>query len=90
MEDNLTKEIESSTDDNMIVTRNAVDNAITLCKIFCTQDERNDMVMKVFRLVEKKYIGPNNPIFEEKKKSIIGTIAKSYAVSVKTGKSNIS
>jgi hypothetical protein len=89
MEDSLTKEIESSTDENMVITRNAVDNSIVLFKLSCTQDERNDMVMKVFALVEKKYIGPQNTRFEENKNSIIGTIVKSYVGSVKMGKPNI-
>ena len=56
MESSLTKEIDSSTDENIIVARNLVDKYIVYLKISCDQDERNNMIMKVISLVQKKYI----------------------------------
>ena len=89
MEDSLTKEIESSVDENMIITRNAVDSYLVKYGLSCTQDERNDIIMKVFGLIEKKYIGPNNTKFDTDKSTIIGTVVKSYIGSLKLGKPNI-
>jgi len=89
MEDSLTKQIDSSTDENLITTRIAVDNAIVLCKLTVTIEERSEMVMKVFKLIQKKYLASPNSKFETNKASIIGTVAKSYVVSVKSGKPNL-
>lgn len=89
MESGLTKEIDSSTDENLIITRNSVDKYIVKFKMTCSQDERNDMVIKVFALIQKKYIAPNEAHFETKKKVLINTITKSYVGSVKFGKPNI-
>lgn len=88
MEDNLTKQIDSSTDENLITTRIAVDNALILCKLSVTIEQRSEMVMTVFRLIQKKYLASPNSKFEANKENIIGTIAKSYITSVKLGKSN--
>lgn len=89
MEDSLTKEIDSSTDENLIVTRNLVDKYIVAFNMTHDQDERNDMIMKVLGLVQKKYIAPQNERFEANRVSIIAQIAKSYVMSVKVCKPNI-
>jgi len=89
MEDSLTKEIDSSTDENLIVTRNLVDKYIVAFNMTHDQDERNDMIMKVIGLVQKKYIAPQYECFEANRDSIIAQIAKSYVMSVKVGKPNI-
>jgi hypothetical protein len=89
MEDSLTKEIDSSTDENLIVTRNLVDKYIMAFNMTSDQDERNDMIMKVIGLVQKKYIAPQYERFEANRDSIIAQIAKSYVISVKVGKPNI-
>lgn len=89
MESSLTKEIDSSTDENIIVARNLVDKYIVYLKISCDQDERNNMIMKVISLVQKKYITPQYERFEANRSLIIAQITKSYVISVKVGKPNI-
>lgn len=88
MEDIL-KEIDSSTDENIILTRNLVDRYIVEFKIDCNQIERNNHIIKVFKLVQKKYIAPQYEHFKAFRKTIIAQVAKSYIASVKTGKPNI-
>lgn len=81
--------IDSSTDENIILTRNIVDKYIVDFNIDCNQNERNNHIIKVFKLIQKKYIAPQNEHFEENKVGIITQVAKSYLISVKVGKPNI-
>jgi hypothetical protein len=89
VEDKLNQNIDSSTDDNIILTRNLVDKYIVEFNIDCNQNERNNHIIKVFKLVRKKYIAPQYEHFEENKLSIITHVTKSYLISIKAGKTNI-
>lgn len=80
MEDSLTKQIETSTDVHLQMTKNIVDHYITYFQQKYDQDKRNAAVMTVFRLVQKKHIGANDTKFIANPRSIIGVIANSYLI----------
>ncbi len=81
MEDGLTKQIEKSTDENLIATRIAIDTVLVEFDIPVTLDIRSEIIMAVFKLVQKKFLTSSNSKFEKDKMSEILWIAKSYIIS---------
>ena len=80
MEEELNKEIETTTDENLIMIRLLVDDCIILYKQNFDIDERNHLIMDSFKLIQKKYLASPNAKFEANKKSMMSTIIKSYIV----------
>jgi len=78
MEEELNKEIETTTDENLIMIRLLVDKNIILFKQTFDIDERNHLIMDSFKLIQKKYLASPNAKFEAKKKHMMSTIIKSY------------
>ena len=71
MEEALNKEIENTTDENLIMIRSLVDHYIILFKQNFDLDERNHIIMDSFKLIQKKYLASPNSKFEANKKSMM-------------------
>ena len=82
MENSLTKQIDESTDENLILVRQLVDKAIfeysSLYFVTYVEDERNDLIMKIFSLLEKKYLASPNSRWERHKNEITSIIISSF------------
>lgn len=50
-------------------------------------NERDELILKTYKLIRKKYLSSQNTHWDKKKKFIIGVIAKSYLVQDKFVKS---
>ena len=81
--------VDESEDKNLLLVRDFVDKYIIIFILTFTKEEREEHIYKVYNLILKKYIAPENTNFEPNKKTIISTIVKSYLGSVKLGKPNI-
>ncbi len=72
MENSLTKQIDESTDENFVIVRQSVDSQLTLFEQKYSEDERNELILDIFKLVDTK--------FEHNKKLLIATLVKSYII----------
>ena len=88
MEDSINW-IDNSKDENLITIRNCVDKVLVFYDMSYTMIERNNFIITVFKLIQKKYIAPEIANFEKNKNVIIYTIVKSYLGSIKIGKPNL-
>jgi hypothetical protein len=78
----ITKIINESTNPNMILLRIEVDNAIyeysEIYGVSYTMDERNQLILDIFKILEKKYLASPNKRWEKDKKFVTSTIIQSF------------
>jgi hypothetical protein len=85
----MESKIDESKDENIIITRNCVDHYLIKYGLKFSQIERDDIIILVFKIIQKQYIAPEHSRFEANKQAIICTVVKSYLGSVKLGKPNL-
>lgn len=78
MDSELTKTIESNEDEHFILVRWFIDQYIMSFNMDCTLELRNEMVVEVFKLIQKKYLASPNAKFKNNKRAAIATVVKSY------------
>lgn len=62
------------------MVRLLVDHYIVLFDMDCNLETRNEIILDVFRLIEKKYLVSPNAKFENDKKTVISIVVKSYLI----------
>lgn len=78
MENSLNEYIETNTDENLLIIKSYVDEYIVYFKAKYNLEQRNQLIMEVLKIAEKKYIASPNAKFESNRRSILGTLTKSY------------
>jgi len=78
MENSLNEFIETSTDENLLIIKSYVDEYIVYFKANYNLEQRNQLIMEVFKLAQKKYLASPNAKFESNKRGVLGILTKSY------------
>jgi len=80
MDSDLTKNIENSTDELLLLIQQIVDEIISsyikLYGIYFDYKIRNEIIIHTYNLIIKKYVSDTN--FNEKKITIIRTISRTF------------
>lgn len=78
MDSELTKSINENKDEHFIMVKNYVDHYLVDLSLGYGYTERNEIILEVFRRLEKNYLANPNAKFEKNKKDVIDVIVKSY------------
>lgn len=78
MDSKLTEIIDNNTDEHFIMVRTLVDHYIVVLSLGYTHPQRNEIILEVFKRLEKNYLANPNSKFDINKKVIIDVLVKSY------------
>lgn len=78
MDSELTKSINDNTNEYFIMVRTLVDHYIVELSLNYNYTERNEIILEVFKRLEKNYLANPNAKFETNKKDVIDVLVKSY------------
>lgn len=78
MDSELTKSINDNQDEHFVMVRNYVDRYLVDLSLGYGYEERNEIIINVFKRLEKNYLANPNAKFEKHKKDVIDVLVKSY------------
>jgi hypothetical protein len=78
MESELTKSIDNNTNEYFVMVRTLVDHYIVELSLNYGYTERNQIILEVFKRLEKNYLANPNTKFETNRKEVIDVLVKSY------------
>jgi hypothetical protein len=78
MESELTKSIDNNTNEYFVMVRGYVDRYLVDLSLGYGYEERNEIIIDVFKRLEKNYLANPNAKFEKNKKDVIDVLVKSY------------
>lgn len=78
MDSELTNLINNNLDEHFVMVRTSVDCYIVALSLDYGYIERNQIIIDVFKRLEKNYLANPNAKFENHKKEVIDVLVKSY------------